>query len=230
MILIEKGEAPNSLIQYRKATNAYFDGCNKDDIRDRLLEEQGHLCAYCMRRIYKDTMKIEHWYPENRLTDRECLDYSNMLGCCPGHNDGDSGRNDTCDTHKGNSIIAIDPRNPDHIAQIKYSSKNGRISSDSDPIVVKHYGEKGILYEDETNLQKDIDNTLNLNEDSHYLMQNRKEVLDEVKRFLSKKKREGNWTAKDIKRMIQEYEKQDANGRKKPYAGIVVWYLKKHLK
>lgn len=56
MILIQKGEAPNSLIQYRKATNAYFDGCNKDDIRDRLLEEQGHLCAYCMCRIFKDTM------------------------------------------------------------------------------------------------------------------------------------------------------------------------------
>ena len=230
MILIQKGEAPNSVIQYRKATNAYFDGCNKDDIRDRLLEEQGHLCAYCMRRIYKDTMKIEHWYPENRLTDRECLDYSNMLGCCSGHKEGDTGRNDTCDTHKGNSIIAIDPRNPDHIARIKYSSKNGRISSDSDPIVVKHYGEKGILYEDETTLQKDIDKTLNLNEESHYLMQNRKEVLDEVKRFLSKKKREGNWTAKDIKRMIQEYETPDANGRKKPYAGIVIWYLKKHLK
>lgn len=230
MILIQKGEAPNSLIQYRKATNAYFDGCNKDDIRDRLLEEQGHLCAYCMCRIFKDTMKIEHWYPENRLTDRECLDYSNMLGCCPGHNDGDSGRNDICDTHKGNSIIAIDPRNPDHIARIKYSSKNGRISSDDAPILVKYYGEKGILYEDETTLQKDIDKTLNLNENAHYLMQNRKAVLDEVKCFLSKKKREGSWTAKDIKNMIQEYEQPDANGRKKSYAGIVLWYLKKHLK
>lgn len=81
MILIRKGDAPDSLIQYRKAANAYFDGCNKDDIRDKLLKEQGHLCAYCMCRIYKDTMKIEHWYPENRLTDQECLDYSNMLGC-----------------------------------------------------------------------------------------------------------------------------------------------------
>lgn len=230
MILIQKGDAPDSLIQYRKAANAYYGGCNKADIRDRLLEEQGHLCAYCMRRIYKDTMKIEHWYPEDRLTDRECLDYSNMLGCCPGHNEGDSGRNDTCDTHKGNTIIAIDPRNPDHISRIRYSSKNGRISADDDSISVRHYGEKGILYEDKTTLQKDIDETLNLNEDSHYLMQNRKEVLDEVKRFLSKKKREGNWTAKDIKKMIQNYEQIDADGRKKPYAGIVVWYLKKHLK
>lgn len=230
MILIRKGDAPDSLIQYRKATNAYFDGCNKDDIRDKLLKEQGHLCAYCMCRIYKDTMKIEHWYPENRLTDQECLDYSNMLGCCPGHNDGDPGRNDICDTHKGNSIIGVDPRNPDHIARIKYSSKNGKISSDDDPISVKYSGEKGISYEDETTLQQDIDKTLNLNENAHYLMQNRKAVLDEVKKFLSKKRKEGNWTERDIKKMIQEYEQPDTDGRKKPYAGIVIWYLKKHLK
>lgn len=230
MILIQKGDAPDSLVQYRKAVNAYFDGCNKEDIRDRLLEEQGHLCAYCMRRIYKDTMKIEHWYPENRLTDYECLDYSNMLACCPGHKPGDSGRNDTCDTRKGNSIIAIDPRNPKHIARIKYSSKDGRISSDDIPMCVKHCGENGIAYEDVTTLQKDINETLNLNEESHYLMQNRKEVLDEVKRFLSKKKREGSWTTKDIRRMIKNYEQADGNGRKKPYAGIVLWYLRKHLK
>lgn len=230
MILIKKRNAPDSLIQYRKATNAYYDGCNKADIRDKLLEEQGHLCAYCMRRIYKDTMKIEHWYPENRLTDRECLDYENMLGCCSGHNDGDSGRNDTCDTHKGNTIIGIDPRKSEHIARIRYNSKNGKILSDNDPVSVKHCGETGITYEDETTLQKDIDKTLNLNEHTHYLMQNRKAVLDEVKRFLSKKKKEGNWSKKDIKRMIQNYEQPDENGKKKPYAGIVVWYLKKHLK
>lgn len=230
MILIKKGDAPDSLVQYRKVKNAYYDGCNKGDIRDRLLEEQGHLCAYCMRRISKETMKIEHWYPEDRLTDHECLDYSNMLGCCPGHKNGDSGKNDTCDTHKGNKIIAIDPRKPDHIARIKYSSKDGRISADNDPILVKYYGEKGIIYEDETTLQKDIDETLNLNETSHYLMQNRKEVIDQVKHFLSKKKREGNWMAKDIQKLIRHYEQPDVNGKKKPYSGIVIWYLKKHLK
>ena len=164
-------------------------------------------------------MKIEHWYPEDRLTDQECLDYSNMLGCCPGHNDGDSGRNDICDTHKGNSIIGVDPRNPDHIARIKYSSKNGKISSDNDPVSVKYSGEKGISYEDETTLQQDIDKILNLNENAHYLMQNRKAVLDEVKKFLSKKRKEGNWTERDIKKMIQEYEQPDTDGRKKRMQG-----------
>ena len=34
-------------------------GCS-DEIRRRLLEEQGGLCAYCMQRIQTTKMKIEH--------------------------------------------------------------------------------------------------------------------------------------------------------------------------
>lgn len=51
MILIRKGDEPRSLTLYRKSAYAYYDGCNKNDIRDSLLKEQGYLCAYCMRRM-----------------------------------------------------------------------------------------------------------------------------------------------------------------------------------
>lgn len=33
-------------------------------------------------------MKIEHWYPEDRLSDRDKLEYKNMLGVCLGHIEG----------------------------------------------------------------------------------------------------------------------------------------------
>lgn len=82
MIYIQKGNEPASLTEYKKQQYAYFDGCNKEDIREKLLEEQGDLCAYCMRRIDKDHMKIEHWYPEDKLSEHERLDYRNMLGVC----------------------------------------------------------------------------------------------------------------------------------------------------
>ena len=86
MIYIKKGNEPDSLTKYRKKKFAYYDGYkDKDDIRKNLLEEQGYLCAYCMRRIDKKRMKIEHWYPEEHLTDIECLNYQNMLGVCLGH-------------------------------------------------------------------------------------------------------------------------------------------------
>ena len=74
MLYIKKGKEPPSLTAYKKENNAYFDGCNKEDIRKNLLKEQGYLCAYCMRRIDQKHMKIEHWYPENRLNDSERLD------------------------------------------------------------------------------------------------------------------------------------------------------------
>ena len=211
MILIRKGTPPASLVAYRQEFNAYFDGCNKDDIREKLLEEQGYLCAYCMRRIDKGTMKIEHWYPEERLSITERLDYDNMLGCCMGHIDGSSGKNDTCDSKKGNKLITVDPRKLEHIDQIKYSSKDGRIFSDN------------------SEFEKDIDSTLNLNESSHYLTQGRKAALDEVKNFLSQKEKKGNWTESSMRRLLQRYENANAEGKKKEYAGIVIWYLRKRL-
>lgn len=61
MRYITKGREPSSLTQYKKQSGAYFDGTNKEDIRQALLEEQGYLCAYCMCRISAENMKIEHW-------------------------------------------------------------------------------------------------------------------------------------------------------------------------
>lgn len=59
MRYITKGREPSSLTQYKKQSGAYFDGVNKEDIRQALLEEQGYLCAYCMRRISAENMKID---------------------------------------------------------------------------------------------------------------------------------------------------------------------------
>ena len=40
MRYITKGREPGSLTQYKKQSGAYFDGANKEDIRQALLEEQ----------------------------------------------------------------------------------------------------------------------------------------------------------------------------------------------
>lgn len=130
MIYIQKGKEPLSLTEYKKQPYAYYDGCNKDDIRSSLLREQGYLCAYCMRRINKEHMKIEHWRPEKVLTEAQKLDYRNILGVCEGHIDGQDGnKNDTCDSHKGSALITVDPRNKDTLAKIQYKSKTGEIYS-----------------------------------------------------------------------------------------------------
>lgn len=211
MLLIRKNAPPASLVAYRKDKFAYFDGCNKSDIRQALLEEQGNLCAYCMRRIDADHMKIEHWYPESLLSDNESLDYNNMLGCCEGHIEGDTGSGDTCDTHKGNEIISIDPRNVNHINQIQYRSKDGTIFS-QDKI-----------------LNIDLNNILNLNSDTHYLKQNRKAALDSFLQVMVKKQKNGQWNPNSLRKLLHEYEEKDTQGNRKEYAGIILWYINRKI-
>jgi len=211
MIYIQKGKEPKSLTTYKKEKYAYFDGCNKADIRKNLLQEQGYLCAYCMRRIDEKHMKIEHWYPEDRLTEQEKLDYSNMLGVCEGHLDGQKGTFDTCDAHKGNHLITVDPRDINMIKKIKYRTKSGEI------------------YSDDPTIHHDLDITLNLNKNGHLLSENRKAVLDEVILKLSKERSKGNWNRRMLQAMKTKYKQCNSKGMKKEYAGIVLWYLDKKL-
>lgn len=75
MIYIRKNSEPAKLLWYRHQSNARFDDMDadvKEQLRDSLLREQGHLCAYCMREIHDaGDVKIEHFRartPENELS------------------------------------------------------------------------------------------------------------------------------------------------------------------
>ncbi|WP_368321733.1 hypothetical protein [Mediterraneibacter gnavus] len=211
MIYIQKKNEPRSLTQYKKQKYAYFDGCNKEDIRENLLNEQGSLCAYCMRRINKKSMKIEHWYPEDRLSDRDKLEYKNMLGVCLGHIEGQGQKDDTCDTHKGNALITVNPHNKKTLKEIKYKSKSGEI------------------YSDDAEIDKDLNKTLNLNSMGQRLPENRKIKLDSVISELTRKFSKGTWSTERLESFIEEYSKPDAEGKKKEYLGIIIWYINKKI-
>lgn len=70
----------------------------KTYVRNSLLKEQGHLCAYCMRRIPDERITdedtdlsnvyIEHWLPRSTKggqRENKGLDYRNMLAVCSGN-------------------------------------------------------------------------------------------------------------------------------------------------
>lgn len=211
MILIKKGKEPESLTVYRKSPFAYYDGCNKEDIRRNLLEEQGCLCAYCMRRIRLNNTRIEHWIPESQLSEIGKLDYSNMLGVCSGHLQGSNGQNDTCDASKGNQSIVVDPRCAEHIATIYYNKGTGEIHS-TDP-----------------QIENDIQHTLNLNSTIHFLPENRRAALYTVIQFLAQKYRRGNWSKTVIQNALRMYSNPNPQGEKMEYAGIIIWYLTRKI-
>lgn len=209
MILIEKGREPHSLTEYKKQPYASYDNCNKDDIRESLLQEQGYLCAYCMRRISKAHMKIEHWYPESKSDEAGRMDYSNMLGCCEGHKDHCTHSGDTCDTHKGDTELTLTPLNRDHIAKIKYRTGTGEI------------------YSEDSVIDHDLNVTLNLNCQEQYLKENRKAVLNTIKNRISKK---GTLSRTEWERILKMYTSMDNAGQRKEYAGIAIWYINRKLK
>lgn len=212
MIYIKKGKEPISLTAYKKYKLATFNDCNKADIRLSLLKEQGYLCAYCMRRIYEDNTRIEHWKPESKLTEYEKLDYSNMLGVCYKNSEGLIDKYQTCDTRKGKDDIYVDPRKQEHIDLIEYKKGSGMIFSKDERI------------------NNDLNYSLNLNCMEQNLPENRRAVLNRVIIELNKLAKKSTFKMSDIIKIKNIYEQPDSNGEKNPFAGIVIWYLNKKIK
>ncbi|CAI0904874.1 retron system putative HNH endonuclease [Serratia proteamaculans] len=210
MRFINKRGEPRLLTSYRAAGGEY-DGRNftpvKDSIRLSLLQDQGHLCAYCMSRITIDNMKVEHWACQADNPIRQ-LDYSNLLGCCKG-GEGDRFVNQTCDSRKGNKPLKFNP-----------SRLRDRINT----IIV--YGGQGNIYSTDKEFSEQIDTVLNLNKAR--LVENRLGVLQWVRSQLSCKTGRRR-TKSEIRRLLGEYMLVNTQGQLKAYCGLVENYLSSKL-
>lgn len=206
---IVKGKEPQSLLEHRLQPYADYDNYReKDELRESLLTEQGHICCYCMGRIVKNKMKIEHWQPQSSYPNLQ-LAYPNLLGACEGNQ---GGRKDLqhCDTKKGESEITINPTDPikkcDRL--IKYSS-NGRI------------------YSDDVTIDEELNNVLNLNQET--LIKNRKAVLDSLIRYLNKKYPDKSWTIEILTKEIAKLTQLNQDSQYQPYCQVAISYLNKKL-
>ncbi|MHC1739183.1 MAG: hypothetical protein AB9882_14345 [Ignavibacteriaceae bacterium] len=186
MKLIQKSIEPNKLRAHRCVPGTNYDSFQKiiglgeitpaTGLRKSLLDDQGCICAYCMRRIphshtakgiTTDNMKIEHYIPQtDKISIGHKLDitYSNMLACCMG-NQGKDKKFETCDTRKGNNILTISPLNEAHIRTLNYAP-DGSIHS------------KNKLFEEE------ISKVLNLNEDN--LRKQREAIYKSIEKIVKK--------------------------------------------
>ena len=205
MILIKKGKKPASLITYKQQMGAYYDGVpDKGDIRQALLMEQGYICAYCMKRIKQETMTIEHYIPQAKDVSF-ALDYRNMLGVCMG-NRGNKAKDMTCDAHRGNVEMHVNPLDESTIRMIKYKTD-------------------GTIYSDDVAIDKDLNSTLNLNCDAIgvLLKTNRKAALEVLTNYLEKKKQEGTWSKPFLLSVKDKFlRSQDKN---REYRGIMDDYI-----
>ena len=207
---IRKNREPGSLIAHRKSAHADYDNlpdAAKKDLRASLLEEQGYICCYCMQDINDDKMKIEHWESQSRDPSKQ-LNYDNLLAACPG-NENKPANLQHCDTSKRNQALKINPAGKTNCeAFIKYSSN-------------------GTIYSHDPEVQRDLDQTLNLNMQT--LKENRRQALKNVIKELTKiRGKEAPWPIAQMKRKIEAFESR-VQGKYRPYCRFVVYILNKRI-
>ena len=215
MILINKKREPKAWTKYCSTPGVTYQSI--PELVKALLEEQGYICAYCMRRIpTRDKIEGKLTSEDHRIEHIKCrenyknlqLKYNNMLICCPGH----IGEDEHCDRKKGNQEISFSPLDSAFINTLTYTS-NGIIAS-SNPV----YNEE-------------INSILNLN--TPFLVLNRKNMLKEVIQHINQTcKQKKNWNKTALKSILVKYQNKHKDGENQkyyPYCGIVVWFIQKKL-
>lgn len=213
MLLIIKNSEPRSLSEYKKTKFAYYDGCNKVDIRASLMIEQGYLCAYCMSRISgSEESTIEHYLPQSGDSEEiaHSLEYKNMLAVCNG-NKGKPYPKQTCGEHRKNIALTVNPLDIRSIEKICYTD-NGRI------------------YSDDERINKDLDETLNLNSTYSYHQANRAAAWRQVKNLILQNNGRVWNSGRELERYKSAFEQVDADGMLIPYSGIILYFLNKRIK
>ncbi len=208
MIYIKKSAEPRALHDYRKQIGISFDDMDADvktALRDSLLKEQGHLCAYCMRRINgSNDVKIEHYVARNRENE---LQYENLLAVCKG-NEGQKYEYLICDSRKGNEPLTINPLRMTDMQTIYYT-RDGRIhSTDND-------------------MDEDLNQRLNLNCATGSLIESRKTARQSIEKHLHQYK-----DKKALKRRL-EHLRDHYTVHTDPlpeYVGAIRYYIDKKLK
>jgi uncharacterized protein (TIGR02646 family) len=211
MVTIEKGQAPKAWIE--KRTTPGFTGFEStEELKTALLDEQGHICAYCMRRIPTSDpnmdaqSRVEHIKPRSKYPDLQ-LDYNNLVICCPGN----IVNQPHCDHSKGDELISFDLFSSQLEDSITYSKFDGTIQSGNET------------------WDKELNDVLNLNHPM--LKANRKQMLDGVITTLNiKKDKSTGWPHKAMQTELNRWQNRDKTGKRLAFAGIVIAFLKKRLR
>ena len=86
MRYIEKGVAPDF---FARETGQLSDESSwqalhcKPQLREHLMREQDHLCAYCEHKLGVSNTHIEHIAPQSRYSEKR-FDYGNLIASCDG--------------------------------------------------------------------------------------------------------------------------------------------------
>ena len=222
MIVVQKGKEPNSLLTFRKQhPDADYEDMPTNvlkDVRSQMWEEQGHLCAYCMKKIDDPRdVRVEHCKPrhpqdEIKHDKKATLEFKWMLGVCYGNSieKGVKPEDTTCDAHKGNAELTINPFDELSVRKIKYKAD-------------------GSIYSDDADINEDVTEILNLNCEAVSLPETRKNVLNVLKNEIVEKCKGKSHDAY-IRELERIYDRLVYQRNLTPYCGIIISWLEEKLK
>ena len=154
-----------------------------------------------------DDVPIKDWFINN--TTKE--DFKWMLGVCYGNSlvRGVKPEDKTCDAHRENKELTINPFDELSVRKIKYKAD-------------------GSIYSDDAEINKDVTETLNLNCQALSLPQTRKNVLmAEKNRIVRKCKGKGHDAY--IRELERTYASLVEERNLTPYCGIIISWLESKL-
>ena len=221
MILIHRGKEPDSLLRYRKS---FPEACYEElpaepakDIREQMWAEQNGLCAYCMCKLNSPhDVRIEHYAARNpdggSYDAASTLNYKHMLGVCHGNSfwPGIKEEDKTCDAHRGNKLLTVNPYDVTSVRKIRYSSD-------------------GYIFSEDKDINTDLNETLNLNCAARSLPNNRMRVLLQTKNEIRKKCKDKSHQVY-LAELRRCYKRYTDNKMLIPYCGIVIEWLERELK
>lgn len=216
MLPIKKGAPPQALtdavhrIKSMPDTTLSWqqlDSGERAGVCGALIQEQGGLCAYCMRRIAVNNAHVEHIKPQSAgfgHNDPDSVDYANLLAVCDGFEGSQADL--TCDRARGDRPLTINPTIPGTLEGIRYKRD-------------------GAIYSDDSTIDCDLKETLNLNQ--RLLLRNRSEALRsayERLRVMGAKRGRAS-VAAFCKKYVEEHRMSAA--ARVPYDGIVVYFFER---
>lgn len=210
MKAITKEPEPASLTKHRMTPHTdYYNYADKETLRQMLVAEQRGLCCYCMGRIRRNSMKIEHWRCQSRFPGEQ-LDYRNLLGACQG-GEGQPRSRQHCDTRKGDLDLRWNPAEQSHQieARIHYESDGGIRSHDAD-------------------FDAELDEVLNLN--LPVLKASRKRIRQRVVDWWQMEKRRLQGPVPRERFVRERARRVDRAGDLEPFCQVAVWWLDQRLK
>ena len=212
---------PKQLRVYRTTTpNATYKGYGDSDskLKTALLEEQGYLCAYCMKNIAEFSTTVEH-FESQELKPKLQLKFSNMLAVCDGS---------TISYPEKEALHHCDKTKPPlgkMNGQVKLNKLDPR-SVASEHLVTYTSGGEILSVNSDAKVEHDLNWVLNLNNKA--LMTSRKVVLDIALDKMKKEKPVQEWNRTFFQKHLDEWQ-TPTDSKYRRFCMIAVWFLTRQI-